>query len=40
MFNRLGGIFWVDFNDWGNKVNENYFNGKNGKYSIFFLKRL
>lgn len=28
MLNRQGGILRVDFNDWENKVNENYFNGK------------
>ena len=38
MLNRQGRILWVDFNDQGNKANENYFNGKNGNYSTFFFK--
>lgn len=28
MLSRQGGILWVDFNDWGSKVNENYFMAK------------
>lgn len=35
MLNRQGGVLWVDFNDWENKADENYFNGKNEKYTTF-----
>lgn len=35
MLNRQGGILRVDFNDWENKANENYFNGKNEKCTTF-----
>lgn len=38
MLNRSGGILWVDFNDWGNKANENYFNGKKWKIQHFLFK--
>lgn len=36
MLNRQGRVLWVDFNDWENKANENYFNGKNEKIHHLF----
>lgn len=35
MLSRQGRVLWVDFNDWENKANENYFNGKNEKHTTF-----